>query len=229
MAEQHRRNRVPGKIDLAALVSPPPLEIKNHTMYGQGAITDVVTVSYTSGSGAYRVLVVMVAGVNGSPGSDPTSITYAGVSLTKQTGSNPDTTIKLSVWYLANPATGANNLVITWPYGNTYAAWEVLDIVGGNLYEPVSDWTGAGADTQYPSATVHGDTSEFAVGQVMYWDNDGDVSLDAGSTILDYANIDGAWKCAWGYRAADPSGVTISWTLLTGHTGACMATVIEAA
>lgn len=72
--------------------------------------TNSFTISHTVGSYTNRLLVVCVT-ARLYPQSC-TSVTYAGVNLTKAVTNgyaNFDTTI----WYLVNPATGANNVVVT--------------------------------------------------------------------------------------------------------------------
>lgn len=61
-------------------------------------------------TGSDRVLVV---GTFGST-ADPTSVTYGGVALTKYgTGISVGDAYHLSMWYLLNPASGANDIVVT--------------------------------------------------------------------------------------------------------------------
>lgn len=77
---------------------------------GSGA---TYTASYTVGSGSNRLLVVGVEGdLIAGDTSDPISVTYAGVNMTFI--AHDITVIRgIYLYYLLNPASGANNVVIT--------------------------------------------------------------------------------------------------------------------
>lgn len=75
------------------------------------------TVSFTVGSGSNRILWVGTSWANAI--EQVTAITYAGVSLTKVDNAL-HTTTACSLWYLVNPTSGANNIVITALGGVTY-------------------------------------------------------------------------------------------------------------
>lgn len=77
-----------------------------------GAPQSSRTFSHTC-TGANRLLIVTVS--CDLDGSDVavSSITYAGVAMTQRIAVARGTLIKLALWYLAAPASGANNVVVT--------------------------------------------------------------------------------------------------------------------
>lgn len=99
-----------------------------------------VTVSYTVATGTNQVLVVSILSI-------PTSITYAGanmimaVSLTSR-----------SIWYLVNPATGANNFVVTGSTGSI-ANHGVIVLTGVHQATPI-DTTGSSTITTAASSST---------------------------------------------------------------------------
>lgn len=72
-----------------------------------------LTYSHTC-TGSNRILFVAVFSGGPGPGSVPcTGVTYAGVAMTKIDSNAPQANWDLSLWYLINPASGANNVIIT--------------------------------------------------------------------------------------------------------------------
>lgn len=79
-----------------------------------GGSTSSLTFPYTVGSGSNRLLVVPFAGDSGSGADNITSVAYGGVAMTlakKSVVTSQDRFVYL--YYLLNPASGANNVVIT--------------------------------------------------------------------------------------------------------------------
>src|SRR6266550_1285190 len=70
------------------------------------------TVSYTVGAGSDRLLVVALVGAV-VPTDNITGVTYAGVSMTLINKRIPSTGRCSYLFYLLNPASGANNIVVT--------------------------------------------------------------------------------------------------------------------
>ena len=102
-----------------------------------------LTIAHTC-TGSNLVLVVFSLGYSNQT---TTGITYNGVSLTKIVAYKPSIadTFEQSVWYLLNPATGANNIIAS--YSGSGGAW-----VGGLSY------TGCNTSSQpdvYGTSTKH--------------------------------------------------------------------------
>jgi len=120
----------------------------NSLKSGSGQSSD--TVGHTQDTGANGYLMVMLAVSNST--SNPTGVTYNGVPMTQLSRFTTSvTTDDWSIWGLAAPATGANNLVVTYALP---------------LYNPISieiiSFTGCGGagvtgytDTSGPPASVN--------------------------------------------------------------------------
>lgn len=92
----------------------------NATSSGFGANVSSKTVSHTTGSGSNRILFVGVA-MSGNVITDLVSgITYGGVSMTKITDAAgiDGNTGDVTVYYLANPASGTNDVVVSFSVNN---------------------------------------------------------------------------------------------------------------
>ena len=80
---------------------------------GSGANATTVTVSHVCSSSADRLLVVGVANRDaGASPAAPSGVTYAGAALTKA-GQVTSGTMIVSQWYKVAPATGTNNVIVT--------------------------------------------------------------------------------------------------------------------
>ena len=107
--------------------------------FGDTTETIPVTVDNT---GSNRALFVST-GADGSP----TSITYDGVGLTQVIGSNIAVgNATTSLWYLLNPATGTNDLVVN-------GSSSVDTTFGGTAYVNATTPTGLQTDTGNPSTS----------------------------------------------------------------------------
>lgn len=76
------------------------------------------TISLSVGSGSDRILFVTVSIYNGTP-TTVSGITYAGVSMTQINTQLFSTNYRQYLFYLVAPATGSNNIVVTYP-NSTY-------------------------------------------------------------------------------------------------------------
>lgn len=98
-----------------------------------------LTIAHTVGAGANRVLVVMAACVNSTNHLATATATYGGVSMgspivTPASGASDN---YLYIWVLANPATGAANVVIT-PAAAAYVKAICSSWTGVDQTTPVS-------------------------------------------------------------------------------------------
>lgn len=109
--------------------------------------SNTMTVSHTC-SGTDRCIVVNVWSQTSSTGV-VTGVTYAGVSLTKIGSESTDgANNSTSTWVLANPASGANNVVIT-TTSNGIIMCEIASYTGVNQASPV--WASV---TNWPTTTT---------------------------------------------------------------------------
>lgn len=67
---------------------------------------------------------VLIVGVNPDTSAAVTSMTYNGVAMTKQNGYavTGSTTQRIEMWYLQNPATGVNDIVVTFDTASAFAS-----------------------------------------------------------------------------------------------------------
>ena len=116
--------------------------------------SDSLTQAITIAANDNRMLVV---GVSGETGNEvPLGITYNNVALTKYDEQYYSANNNAcSFWYLAAPATGENNLVVTWN-GNTYrnVGWIVLYNVAQAAPEAGSKATNTGTTASVAVTTV---------------------------------------------------------------------------
>ena len=119
-----------------------------------------LNVTYTVSSGANRLLVVALSTSNGNI-DDMTGVTYNGVSLTQAIKIQSTQGRWAYLYYLLNPASGANSLVVS-----------TTDQIAGTA----ADYTGV-AQAAQPDATASGDsgaatgsfTQAITVGTVNSW------------------------------------------------------------
>lgn len=86
------------------------IQFDNAADLGNNGGSGTLTVSYTVGSGSNRLLIVVITG--GSSTDNITGVTYGGVAMTLVAKKAPGARW-VYVYYLLNPASGANNVVIT--------------------------------------------------------------------------------------------------------------------
>ncbi len=81
--------------------------------------TSPLTFSHTV-TGSNTILLVGFLGT-GNPDADITSVTYNGVAMTQAVENLADANEDVYIYYLVNPATGANNVQISWSGTHTIA------------------------------------------------------------------------------------------------------------
>ena len=122
-----------------------------------------LTFAHTVAVQSNRALVVAMSyRGNTNPTATATGITYAGVAMTKvRRDSNTDR--KTEIWYLVAPATGANNVIVTWsadPEGQIVAA---VSYYGVNQVSPIAANNGATGNSQNPAVAVTAATHQLVV------------------------------------------------------------------
>lgn len=104
------------QLTLQAPSTPPSTTIAyvNSQAY-TGTSATSYTFSFTVSSGSNRILIVSFEGATGSGADDITSVTYNGVAMTlgQKTAPTNGTNRYLYTYYLLNPSSGANNVVIS--------------------------------------------------------------------------------------------------------------------
>lgn len=85
------------------------------------------TWSYTVGVGTNRLLLL---GIYSGADLSTSTVTYAGVSMTYITGQTQPNGERISMWYLYNPSSGANNVVWTSAGGSTTVGMQAVSYSG---------------------------------------------------------------------------------------------------
>jgi len=124
------------------------------------------TIAYTRPAVSNPTLVVAVT--DRHPANTVSTVTYAGVSMTKKLSLKHSTDVTASAWfYLKSPASGTNNVVVTWPSG----------VLASGVFIATCADTHSDADP-FRNAGVSAENIGTAV-SVTATDSSGDVTLDA--------------------------------------------------
>jgi hypothetical protein len=174
----------------------------------------------SSGTNGLVVVGVVVAGGNGEqPPPTVTSVTYAGQNLT-QIGTylnadlvNPTDTnaAREDQWYLLNPPTGANNVVITISGSSYSLLGGATSLFNVNQSSPIRGFTGADSESTAASVTISSTTGDLVLDTVC----DG-TSISSGSQTQEYLlnrNSNNACNNIAGSTSAGAASVNMSWTV----------------
>lgn len=111
---------------------------------GSSGGSSTLTVSYTSGSGADRLLLVATRGT-----SSASAVSYAGAAMTFVADNG-----SIRLWRKTAPASGANNLVITVGSYNS-SMWSANDWTGVDQTSPLgTPSSGSGFNTYFETSTL---------------------------------------------------------------------------
>ncbi len=157
---------------------------KTNSTSNPGAATSV-TFAHTQAAGSDGYLLVLT-GISST--AAPTGVSYNGVAMTAlDTRTSASTSMQMKAWGLASPATGANNVVVSWSTGP---------------YNPVNieaiSFTGSGgfgnagfSDTSGPpntTATCAVSANSVIVGQAAAGTAGTNVTIDGSSRTIDFNN-----------------------------------------
>ena len=140
------------------------------------------TTAFTVGAGSNRLLVVGVLG-DSAASSGITGITYAGDAMTKALTERNDSSRAFDVWYLANPDSGSNNVVITRG-------------VSGLIVSAFTAYSGVDQSTPVPTtaAVDDGSSNNTFSGAIVTANNNSWAGVfireEDGGTITDGAGLD---------------------------------------
>ncbi|KKK47546.1 hypothetical protein LCGC14_3154100, partial [marine sediment metagenome] len=175
------------------------------------ATASPVTFSHTVASQSERILMVAVLA---SQTSHPASVTYAGAAMTQlssknESGSTND--IALSVWFLLNPATGANTVSVDHSVHNGIVVG-ASSFYGVNLDVPFGTVVTAEADSLSPSATVTTASGEIVFDAVGV-DTDRTLTVGANQTEDWDANLSAEKVTGGSSHQAGADGGAMTWTI----------------
>lgn len=192
-------------------------------VYNSGSPVGSRTKSINIGTRTNGLLIVSVAIFNSSAGVTPdiTGITYGGTALSKardHTYSSGDLDYISEIWYLANPAAGANDRVVTFAAANVGVCQIVTSWYDGAAQTSVLDNVNSGEGTTDPSVAVtptmdgclivsHYCSEANAVlsvgsGETLIVDEDWTsqtagasyvIQTTAGAQTMDWAGVNSAW------------------------------------
>ena len=177
-----------------------------------------LTFSHTT-SGSERFLLVCVSHWNSATVRQVSGITYGGQAMTlgrreKNSGGN-DTA---ELWYLNNPPSGANDVVVT--MSGTTSGWKAgaMSFTGVNQTTPRGAFTGANGTATPATVDVASASGDVCVDCLEYFaDAAATPSLGANQTE-NYS--DEATQDVWGASSretATGATTTMSWTLSANH------------
>jgi len=128
------------------LAPPWPNNVTSSTGSGTSA-----TIAHTT-AGTNRLLVVGVT-TAGAAGTNPSGVTYNSVVMTNAGTTDDGAGTGVSLWYLVAPATGANNVVVTFSGSPSYTVG-IESFTGVHQSTPVGGSTSATGTSTAPSVAV---------------------------------------------------------------------------
>ena len=182
------------------------------------------TVSHTC-SGSDRLLVVCIAFYHHT--AVVTALTYNGVALTRL-GNFSDFQYNSEIWYLVNPASGANTLSLEFSGGHFGMGLMGLSFTGVDQTTPMAGYVSGSGTSTTPSVVASSGTDEMVVDSLCIT-HSGTLSVGAGQTSrLNAISSSGTIK----YAASTEPGVsstTMSWSNSTSQGWVYSAGVIKPA
>ena len=173
--------------------------------------------SHTCASDA-SLLVISVATRDGGGNYDVSGVTYGGVSCTKAIDVESGG-INAEIWYLVNPASGANNIVVT--AGSTdYGAGGAVSLKGTKRSSSVLNATNTHtAGTGDPTVNVTTTKNGCYVVDCVYSDLNSNLTVGSGQTQIFQVSLQaGSDRGCGSYEYAATAGaVTMSWSGNNGN------------
>lgn len=172
-----------------------------------------LTFSHTNGSGSKRLLVVCIAYQDTT---SATGVTYNGVAMTFVARASQNFTSS-EIWYLANPSTGANNVVITMSGATSYIT-ATANSFTGVAQTSLTDGsnTATGSSTTASVDVTTGRDNSWVIDCVAIQTNTGDITLTVGSGQTQRSNQTNSSQERQG-TSTEPTTtagtVTMDWTL----------------
>lgn len=183
---------------------------KGNVTNGTGENVSNITISHTISSGDDRLLLVSVR----NDGSDPSTVQYGGVSLTKL--ASYDYGNRGSLWYLKNPAVGTANIVLDWGSSSYYyPAVMAINLYGVDQTTTFRTVTNAGTSGTSISNSVVSEVDDLVVdfmGTRSVGGGTSNATLTSGDTDEGYVTSPSSINTMnLGTKAGASSSVTMSW------------------
>lgn len=178
-------------------------------------------------SGADRVLIVAICYERDS--GDASGVTYGGTAMTLLRTDGPTRLMKTQLWYLANPATGANTVSVSAGSNSFHKViGGAVSFTGADTGSPIDAHNGATGDSTAPSTSVTTVTNDtIVVDAVVHGDADA-LTPGAGQTLQwrVYSSFVGAGQSTEPKAAA--GAVTMNWSNTYAYGWAISAVAIKA-
>lgn len=185
------------------------------TVTNNGSSVTSLTFSHTvTASQSNLILIVFAAMGNSSTPKSVTGVTYGGVAMTLLKDGTQSLEYN-SAWYLLNPPTGANNVVITGSEAD-YINGGAASFYGVDQTTGVHNATVATGNSTTPSVTVTSATGELVVDGFLFGYSE-TISAGASQTILYNQKLSTANRTIGASTQAGASSVTNSWTASAAH------------
>ncbi len=190
----------------------PPVVDSVSTKTGNGTS---VTWSHTvSGSGTNRLLVVGVSHRTANSAATVTGVTYAGLPLTR-VGMATQTNVRVHLWYLINPPTGTNSVVVALSNQEKMVA-AAVSLTGVRQSAPLGTFTSSIGNSTSPSVAVSSATGDVVL-DVMGAQGTSTATVGPGQTqrwnTVTTGNSANSNVRGTGSTEPGASTVSMSWTL----------------
>lgn len=168
-----------------------------------------LTFAYTC-AGANRLLCVGVAIYNGN-GTEVTGVTYNGVAMTSAGSVLGSAADEVTIWYLVAPATGSNNVVVSFDNAVSGAVAGAINFTNVHQTTPTGSFVSATGTSTAPSVNASSEsggmvldvlgvapskTATVGAGQTERWNvaTSGNVERGCGSTEPGAASVTMSWS-----------------------------------
>jgi len=198
--------------------------------FATSSVTSTLTISHTV-SGSNRILLVNAAALDGSSTTrNVSNVTYAGSGLTKVCESDNASNANTELWYLLGPATGTNDIAVTYGGAATRVRAGGVSLVGARQIAPEATSSATGIGTAISASLTTVSDGAWVVDGVL---TAGANSISVGGGQIERWNSGGASVPA----AQSTEGpvlrnvsVTMSWTgTVSANWTTCAATVAQIA
>lgn len=175
------------------------------------ATLTTMTFSFTT-AGANRLLFVCTGVGESSPNLYAlTGVTYNGVAFTKSWATNSTDWVGSDGWYLVNPASGANTLVVTFGGSGADQRWvNAINITNVHQTVPVDTAATASGTSTAPSVVVTSAANDLVISSVST-DAEGTLTMTVGTQIAKTQNV-GTDTDYGSAQSAGAATVTHTWT-----------------
>jgi len=188
-----------------------------HTTGGGGGVTFDATASTSGDGGSFSYshtctgsnlyLVVGISFLN-SAGRSVSGVTYNSVAMSSL-GTATNGIYSVQLWGLANPATGAHNVVVTMGGPPNSTSIGSVSFTGVNASTPTSGFASATGSSANPAVTVTSTTSSMVLAATI---DAGSTSLTVNKTLRWNAILGTDTPRGGGATAAGASSVTTTFT-----------------